>query len=264
MRLLPVLDIRHGRVVHARAGRRDEYLPLRSRWTDETTPRGVAEALGNLLSTRSLYLADLDAILDERPSEEGVASLVDAGFELTADLGIRSEGQAVKAMESGIRRVVVGLESCSSPVRLRTIVSAIGAESTVFSLDLLNGSSLSGVSGASGWPDSPLAIARAAWQAGARSMIVLDLAAVGVERGVMTSELCRAIRRDPLTSSFDLMTGGGIRTCADLAQLQDVPVDGVLIASALHGPEFDSLGLQNRIPVNSCSISPPLDRTVSP
>ena len=243
MHLLPVLDIRHGRVVHARAGRRDEYLPLQSRWTNEITPLGVAEALGRLLSTRTLYVADLDAILDDRPGEAALASLIDAGFELTADLGIRSERRAVESLEAGIRRIVVGLESCSSRGRLRSIISAVGPESVVFSLDLLNGVSLANAAGPSSWPDSPLEIARSAWEAEARSVIVLDLAAVGVERGIATAEICRAIRRDSQMSSVELITGGGVRTSADLQRLHEVPVDSVLMASALHGPEFESLRL---------------------
>ena len=243
MHLLPVLDIRHGRVVHARAGRRDEYLPLQSRWTNVITPLGVAEALGRLLSTRTLYVADLDAILDDRPGEAALASLIDAGFELTADLGVRSERRAVESLEAGIRRIVVGLESCSSPGRLRSIISAVGPESVVFSLDLLNGVSLANAAGPSSWPDSPLEIARSAWEAEARSVIVLDLAAVGVERGIATAEICRAIRRDSQMSSVELITGGGVRTSADLQRLHEVPVDSVLMASALHGPEFESLRL---------------------
>ena len=243
MRLFPVLDIRLGQVVHARAGRRDEYRPLRSRWTDATTPLGVADAVRRIVATNTLYVADLDAIVDGRPNRPAIESLVDAGFELTADLGIRSVQDAVEAREWGVSRIVVGLESCSSPDMLRTIVAQIGADSTVFSLDLLNGNPLISPSDRSDWPRPPVEIARAAKDAGVRSMIVLDLAAVGVEGGILTSGLCRAIRRDPLTSSVELVTGGGVRSEADLMRLRDVPVDGVLIASALHGPEFESLRL---------------------
>lgn len=63
-------------------------------------------------------------------------------------------------------------------------------------------------------------------------MIVLDLAEVGMNRGVHTLELCRHIQqRWPEVS---LITGGGIRTAADLSALIQSNIYGALVASALH------------------------------
>jgi phosphoribosylformimino-5-aminoimidazole carboxamide ribotide isomerase len=63
-------------------------------------------------------------------------------------------------------------------------------------------------------------------------MIVLDLAGVGVGRGVPTHTLCRQLLED--FPRLELMTGGGVRNADDLARLQTLGVGGVLIASALH------------------------------
>lgn len=240
MKILPVLDLRGGQVVRAVAGRRDEYRTLETDLTPEVTPAGVAAALRRTFGFLEFYVADLDAILLDRPKWSDLRSLVELGLSLTADLGIRTVERAQQAIEAGIVRVVIGLESCPSPRALKEIVDAIGPGRAVFSLDLKSGRPMST---GSAWPDAPLDIARAAHDAGVTSLIVLDLAAVGETRGLLTLDLCRAIRRDPALVSLELLTGGGIRRAADIDSLAAVPVDGVLVSSALHGPRRDLLRL---------------------
>lgn len=63
-------------------------------------------------------------------------------------------------------------------------------------------------------------------------MIVLDLAGVGVDGGVPTLPLCRAIRSE--FPDVQVITGGGVRGRGDLQALAAADVDGVLVASALH------------------------------
>lgn len=240
MKILPVLDLRGGQVVRAVAGRRDEYRALETDLTQEVTPAGVATALRRTFGFREFYVADLDSILLDRPAWSDLRTLVELGLSLTADLGIRSVERAQQAVEAGIARVVIGLETCPPPHALREIVDAIGSDRAVFSLDLKSGQPMAT---GSAWPDSPLDIARAAHDAGITSLIVLDLAAVGETRGLLTVDLCRAIRHDPALASLELLTGGGIRRAADIDSLAAVPVDGVLVSSALHGPGRDLLRL---------------------
>jgi len=63
-------------------------------------------------------------------------------------------------------------------------------------------------------------------------MIVLDLAAVGMNQGPATEELCRRLRRE--YPDLELTTGGGVRGPDDLRRLKDCGVNVVLVASALH------------------------------
>ena len=240
MKIFPVLDIRGGQVVRAVAGRRDEYRPLESNLTDETTAAGVADALRRRLGLREFYVADLDAILEDRPGWSDIQSLVDLGLSLMCDLGVRHVERAREAVSLGVARVVVGLESSPSPRALNEIVAAIGPERTVFSLDLMNGRPMSA---GSAWPETPIEIACSARDAGATSMVVLDLAAVGETRGLLTRDLCLTIRNDPMLRDVEILTGGGIRHETDIDALGRIPVEGVLISSALHGPDRNALNL---------------------
>ena len=61
---------------------------------------------------------------------------------------------------------------------------------------------------------------------------MLDLAHVGTEQGSGTGELCRTIRDE--YPAVEIITGGGVRSWADVQQLADAGADAVLVASALH------------------------------
>src|SRR5262249_52749591 len=125
---------------------------------------------------------------------------------------------------------IAGLETWSGPDELAAMCRAIGSSRVIFSLDLKHGRPLGDVSQ---WRTAdPLAIATRAVEAGIEEMIVLDLAQVGIGRGVTTLPVCRQ-----LLDSFPalrVLTGGGVRNAADLDVLAAAGVNGVLVASALH------------------------------
>jgi phosphoribosylformimino-5-aminoimidazole carboxamide ribotide isomerase len=62
VKLIPVVDLLNGEVVHARKGQRSHYLPLQSSLCQGTQPETVVGALLDLYPFRTLYIADLDAI----------------------------------------------------------------------------------------------------------------------------------------------------------------------------------------------------------
>ena len=62
MKIVPVLDLKGGIVVHARGGQRAKYAPLRSPLVEGCEPVPVARALCGVCRTSDLYVADLDAL----------------------------------------------------------------------------------------------------------------------------------------------------------------------------------------------------------
>ena len=77
-----------------------------------------------------------------------------------------------------------------------------------------------------------MAILELAVATGFRRVIVLDVAAVGVSRGIPTLDLCWEIReRFP---ALEIVTGGGVRSRGDLEAADRAGADEVLIASAAH------------------------------
>lgn len=235
MRILPVIDLLGGVVVRGIGGRRAEYRPIESALCGDPSPASVARAFRARLGFDDCYVADLDAIAGAAPNEAAYEAIVDAGLQPWIDAGA---GDVVKARaiaeflerRAPHGRVVVGLESLDGLETLAEIVAAIGSARVVFSLDLRDGRPLT--SHASLGAQTPLEIAVAAIDFGVRSLIVLDLAAVGMDCGVSTLELCRTLReRYP---QLELTSGGGVRTRADVQSLADSGCNRALVASALH------------------------------
>jgi len=230
MRIIPVLDLMGGQVVRGVAGRREEYRPIVSRLTDSSWPLEVARAFREHFGLTELYVADLDAIAGAPPSVGMYTQLRADGFRLWVDAGVRDAQHANVLGRAGIEKIVVGLETVSGPAALATVIQDLGGQRIVFSLDLKNGEPLGNVSA---WnaPDA-WAIAAQAIEIGARHLLFLDLARVGVGTGTGTEGLCRkAVAAFP---NVEIVVGGGVRGLQDLQHLRESGVHAVLIASALH------------------------------
>src|SRR5690242_13579263 len=62
MDIVPVVDLKGGRVVRARMGRRRDYQPIHTPLSRTSDPLDVVRGLLSVHPFRSLYIADLDAI----------------------------------------------------------------------------------------------------------------------------------------------------------------------------------------------------------
>ena len=88
MKVIPVMDILNGVVVHAVRGRRSEYQPLRSVLCASAKPLDVALTF-KALGFGELYVADLDAITGEHANFSILKQIADTtGLRLMVDAGI--------------------------------------------------------------------------------------------------------------------------------------------------------------------------------
>ena len=231
MRVIGVIDLLAGRAVHARAGRRNSYEPVRTVAGVAIEP-GDAVALARMyvhdLGVTELYAADLDAILGRPPQDALVASVAALGAPLWLDAGVTSAGVARHALELAAAVVVVGLETLPSYDALGEICASVGSDRVAFSLDLRDGEPLV----AAGVLSEPAHVAaeRAA-DAGVGALIVIDLARVGMGTGLDLPLIARVRKAVPAVT---LLAGGGVRGAEDLERLADAGCDGVLVATALH------------------------------
>jgi phosphoribosylformimino-5-aminoimidazole carboxamide ribotide isomerase len=236
LQLIPVIDLQQGLVVRAAGGRRHEYRPLVGKLAGDARPVTVAQALVRL-NFRLAYVADLDAIQGSDPAWSIYETLLEAGLQLWVDAGISDVGRIWALAEfnrpTPLAGIIAGLESLPSWDLLRTMHDVLGPERLFFSLDLKAGRPLTR------WPE-PVAdaeeMAGEAVACGVRQMIVLDLARVGSSAGAGSLDLCRAIHeRWP---DLRLISGGGVRSRADLVALADAGCQAALVASALHDGEL--------------------------
>lgn len=229
MRIIPVIDLRAGEAVHGTGGDRSRYAPVESAITPvHGDALALAQAYAAVLRTSEIYVADLDAI--------GGGAVQYAMLERLSriarswiDAGVRSEGDACLLIDAGADRVVVGLETLPGFEILQAIVRRLGADRVVFSLDLRSGVPL--VHAEALGAMTPRELARRAVDAGAETVIVLDLARVGNSEGA-DDEMMREMRA--AMPGVDLIAGGGVRHGEDLDRLAAAGADGALVATAVH------------------------------
>lgn len=224
MRIVPVLDLKGGVVVHARRGQRADYAPLQSPLVQGSEPVAVARALCAVCHTRTLYVADLDALAGQ-PADEATLSALGAVADPWVDAGATTPERAAVLERAGVARNVIGTESIG-PGRH---VDPSSAPPLVLSVDLRDGRLISPDPALAG--REPAAAASLAQALNVRELLVIDLARVGSGSGPPLDAVAELARALP---GVDIYAGGGVRHDDDLRALEAAGAAGALVATALH------------------------------
>ncbi|HQS08271.1 MAG TPA: HisA/HisF-related TIM barrel protein [Xanthobacteraceae bacterium] len=224
MQVIPVIDLKGGRVVHARQGARHLYAPIVSPLAAGSAPRAIVAALLALAPFTTLYVADLDAIAGEGDNAPAIRDLraafpalalwVDAGENSAAALAARH------AADAGIP--VVGSETLADAQAL----AGMAGLDFVLSLD----HDAQGPRGPQEVHATP-----ALWP---RRVIAMTLAKVGSGAGPDLERLADIRARHEAVAApggaIALFAAGGVRHVGDLDTLAAKGVKGALVATALH------------------------------
>lgn len=250
MEIIGVIDVRGGRAVHAVAGRRSEYGPVAkvAGVRVDGDPLTLARAYVEQLGLRELYLADLGAIVDREPPSSAIADVAGVAARTWVDAGVRSLEEAHALLACGAGQVIVALETLPSWFALAEIVRAVGSDRVAFSIDLRNGTPLCPTDSDVRETSAERVAARAV-DLGAASLLVIDLARVGVGNGV-DLDVLRCVRA--AAPGVKLVAGGGVRGAGDLDALMDAGCDAALVATALHDGRLSASDIaMRRGPVRS-------------
>ncbi len=225
LRIVPVVDLKGGIVVHARRGQRAAYEPLRSPLVDGCEPVAVARALCAACRTSTLYVADLDAI-GGQPVDQATLAAVAAVAQPWVDAAATSRERAAALARAGAARNVVGTESLIAGARS---LKEAALPPLVLSVDLREGRLIS--------PDpelagrAPAAAAPVAQELGVSELLVIDLARVGSGSGPPLDAVAELAAALPEVAIY---AGGGVRGDEDLRALEAAGAAGALVATALH------------------------------
>jgi phosphoribosylformimino-5-aminoimidazole carboxamide ribotide isomerase len=213
--IIPVIDLMGGSVVHAKAGLRDDYAPIKSLLTQASDLWSVVADLYDFFPFKTIYIADLDAISGQPLALAQYQQLVMDFPEVIfwLDAGIKEQRDlATLAKIVGIKPVFA-----SETLQDRSVLS--DREKAVLSLDFKQGQFL-GEQGL--WQDAAL------WPA---QVIVMNLDYVGVGQGPDMA-LLKKVRAKH--QQVTIVAAGGVRGGEDLDLLNKAGVTKVLVASALH------------------------------
>lgn len=219
MRIVPVLDLMGGIVVHGHGGRRESYAPIRTPLGRADDAAGLAARLVAAAGADTLYVADLDAIMGGAPQAASLQRIADAnpGVDIWVDGGFPAPAQAARL--PGGMRPVFGTESLD----LSTVDLPPEA---VLSLDFTS----RGPVGAAGWFDGTRQ-----WP---QRIICMTMAAVGSGAGPELETIRSVVGR---AGGRAVHAAGGVRDTADLRALRREGCAGALVATALHDGRLGAL-----------------------
>jgi len=221
-RVVPVMDVKGGLVVHAVGGNRSQYKPITSILTGSPDPLAVAHAFLERFGFKEMYVADLDALAGGKPNFTLFRSIAEStGMSLMVDAGVHSDEAALSLLDAGVSRVVSGSETLRNVEEISQILSSIGSEHLTVSIDTRGGELLS-----KGLSMSPGAFASCAERLGVLEVILLSLSKVGAADGVDISLFKEVTQGLKLRA----LVGGGVAATGDLLAVRQAGAAGVLQA----------------------------------
>lgn len=228
MKIIPVIDLKDGVVVHARLGLRDQYQPIHTPLCQSADLFQVMSAFLTLADFDCFYIADLNAITGLGHHETLIAELlktypqktfwIDSGYQVLKDyadnhlpvLGSECFGEEqIVELKAFKKRFILSLDYGKS--------GALGATS------LFSDQSL--------WPET---------------IIIMTLNRVGSQQGPDLESLMAFCKRYP---KQHFVAAGGIRHNEDLQALKQIGIQQALLASALHSRDIGQQELNALYPI---------------
>ena len=227
MEIIPVIDIRQGQVVHAVEGQRQDYHPLKTSLSTSISPENIVQAFINSYPFKTIYIADLDAIEGRSNNNLIIEHLYDEfkSLDFWIDQGISSSNNLNNLPRW---KHVIGSETNLLPKTMNEIITL--ASDVILSLDFQTNAFMG---------DQNLLQETKLWP---ERIIIMSLARVGSNSGP-DYELASSLKN--ITGDRKIYVAGGVRNKADLQALNDIGIEGVLIATALHTQQITSDILSN-------------------
>ncbi len=224
MKLIPVIDIMNGLVVHANQGNRETYQPLQSSLCTSAEPEAVIEVLLALHPFTTLYIADLNLLSEDGNNTQKIDYLLAQypHVEFWIDQG-KICSSTERLPHNWIQ--VIGSESLTDSM-LPAITARPGE--LILSLDFKD--SLIG-------PDQLLSSSRY-WP---EQVIIMTLSKVGTNTG---PDWERLEQIQQMATHSQLVAAGGIRGFSDLNRLSQIGIHSALLASSLHSGQLSDVDIK--------------------
>lgn len=216
MRCIFVMDIFNGEVVHAVRGERSHYRPINtfSRVVSASDPIEIIE----ILAPKEVYIADLNRLSGSGDNLQ-IINRISSRATTMADVGISSISDL--SLLPGSATPVLGTETAS----LDLISNASDLRDIVVSIDMKHRRVISQSSIL-----DPLEFIKELNDLDLIGIILLELDRVGTSAGMDIEFLGRAVA----SSDHPVLVGGGVRGPSDLHALEELGVQGALVATAVH------------------------------
>ncbi len=230
-RLIFVMDLLDGVVVHAKRGERDQYKPINlfSSIVSSSDPVHIIDEI----KPAEVYIADLNRLMNTGDNRAILKELKNRNKDLRImlDYGVKGMEDLKEAVDAELAdNFVFGTETTSMDLIEEASKSDTFNDKRVsvsVSVDLFNKEVLTSDKRLK---IDPLLLVEALNEYPIEDVIVLDLDRVGTKSGIDFDFLARAVA----VSKHNILSGGGIRGYEDIAKMEKIGVKGALVATALH------------------------------
>lgn len=225
IQIIPAIDIIGGQCVRLSQGdfaRQETYVV-----SPEEMARGFADA-----GIRRIHMVDLDGAKAGRPCNLKTLSAVSKAFPLEIEWGggMAKEDHVEMALESGACHVVVGSTAVREPLKFIKWLKAFGGDKIILGADVRDG-----LVAVHGWQESSsLHISDLLDRFvphGLKEAIVTDISRDGMLQGP-AEELYTSLREQYPEVVFT--ASGGISSMADIARLDSLGMERVIVGKALY------------------------------
>jgi phosphoribosylformimino-5-aminoimidazole carboxamide ribotide isomerase len=226
-RLIFVMDLLDGVVVHAKRGEREKYQPIHhfSSIVSSSDSIQVMEEI----KPEEVYIADLNRLMGTGSNKEILKEIRNRNRKtrITVEYGIKEMEDLQEAVEAEIANsIILGTETATMNLIEEAAKSDIFNDISV-SVDLFNKEVLTSDKR---MKIDPLLLIKELNEYPVRDVIALELDRVGTKSGIDFDFLTRAVD----VSEHDILCGGGVRSYEDVYKMQEIGVKGALVATAVH------------------------------
>ena len=229
MEVIPAIDIRDGRCVRLFQGDYDREtvfsdspVDMAAHWVERGAKR--------------LHVVDLDGARDGRaPNIEIVAQIAGSSpVPVQYGGGVRDAESALRAVEMGVDRVVVGTAAVEDPGLVEVLLRELGSAALVVSVDALGGRvALSGWTRESGV--DAVDLARKLEETGVERVVYTDIS----RDGTLTEPNFAGVQELAGATGMKVLVAGGVSSVEHVSRLAAVPVEGAIVGSAVYTGAID-------------------------
>jgi phosphoribosylformimino-5-aminoimidazole carboxamide ribotide isomerase len=214
IKLIPVIDLKDGIVVHAKYGQRDNYQPIQSILSEQPDIYSVLNGFLRLHAFDTLYIADLNAITQNGDNSTLIQQVIN---DFPTIMFWIDAGKIHPQKFPQNHMPILGSEYMDK--HCATYLAQFNHE---FILSLDYGANGERLGAAELWHEPNY------WP---KEVIIMTLARVGSSQGVASKELQHFNEAHP---NKQCIAAGGVRNMNDIALLKKYNVKAVLLASAFH------------------------------
>lgn len=225
--VVPVLDIRNSMAVSGQSGRRDNYTPLKTLYSNSSNPVDIANSL-KIHGANEIYIADLD-LIEKTGHNLDTIKFVNTILPVILDSGIKD----LKSFEFFLEfayKLIIATETIESIEELHKIFDKYPKERIVVSVDIKDNELFS-----NNLDISLNDLKRELEIINPNEIILLDISSVGTYAGFN-----RELFNEFSMFKDKIIIGGGVNK-DEIPDIKSLGIKKALIGSALHNGDIPLL-----------------------